>query len=368
MRTVRTIARTLTLALVATTMATIGTIPSAEAGTTIDVDLVKGGLNGPAGFTFMPDGQIMYLERGSGQVRILNPDTGFDRLFFTIKGVDGGGERGALGVAIHPRWPDRPFVYVYATRHTHGHLRNQIVRIRSKHGDGTGMSVLVSAPASSSPYHNGGRIEFGPRGRLFAIVGDGHDSANAQDRSRNLRGKILRMRADGGVPDDNPKVGGKRTLIYAFGNRNSYGFTFDPTNGRLWETENGPECNDEINLIRAGKNYGWGPSESCPNTNQDGPNPHLPKYVVSDPIGIAGAVFCDGCGLGFEGDLFFGACCPNDSDSPLFRATLNGNRDDISDVINVAPLSVGSIYSMESAPDGQIYFSNDSAIYRLVPA
>jgi aldose sugar dehydrogenase len=371
MRTIRiaprVLGRLVALALIATTLATVSVMPTARAGTTIDTELVKGGLNGPAGFTFMPSGKIMYLERATGEVRILNPTSGFDQLFFTIKGVNGGGERGALGVAVHPKWPQQPFVYVYVTRQSHGKLKNQIVRIRSQGGEGKGMSVLVSTPASSSPYHNGGRIEFGPEGRLFAIVGDGHHSSNSQDRSKNLRGKILRMRADGGVPSDNPKIGGKRTLVYAYGIRNSFGFTFDPNTDRMWETENGPGCNDEINLIRSGRNYGWGPHESCPNTNQDGPNPQLPKYSVDDPIGITGAVFCDGCGLGFEGDLFFGACCPNGADSPLSRATLNPAGIGISGVINVSPLSVASIYSMEVAADGQIYLSTSSAIHRLVP-
>ena len=111
-------------------------------------------------------------------------------------------------MAVHPAWPDQPFVYVYATRNAGGNLRNQIVRIRANnHGGawkGVGMKVLLSAPASNDPYHNGGRIEFGPDGRLYAIVGDGHDSTNAQDVTSNLRGKMLRLRTDGGVPADNP--------------------------------------------------------------------------------------------------------------------------------------------------------------------
>ncbi|HEY6567006.1 MAG TPA: PQQ-dependent sugar dehydrogenase [Actinomycetota bacterium] len=356
--------RAFTLALVAMALAAMSVMPTAQAGTTIDTELVKGGLDAPAAFTFLPSGKIIYLERGTGEVRIINPSTGSDRRFFTINGVDGGGERGALGVAVHPKWPEEPFVYVYVTRQSQGKLKNQIVRIRSESGHGVAMSVLVSTPASSLPYHNGGRIEFGPKGRLFAIVGDGHNSSNAQDRTKNLRGKILRMRADGGVPWDNPKVGGKRTLVYAYGIRNSFGFTFDPDTDRLWETENGPTCNDEINLIRPSRNYGWGPNESCPNTNQDGPNIQQPKFNYAGTIGITGAVFCDGCGLGFEGDLFYGACCDGGS---LHRAVLNGGRDDIVGTpISVLDAPGSAIYSMEAAPDGQIYFSDGSAIYRLV--
>ena len=221
-------------------------------------------LNGPAAFTFTHKGTIVYLERGTGEVRFRNPRTGFDRRFFDIAGVDGSGERGALGVALHPRWPAKPFVYVYVTRSVGGKLRNQIVRIRSRGGVGRNLTTILSTPASSSPYHNGGRIMFGPDGKLYAIVGDGHDAGNAQDLTKNLRGKMLRLNPDGSVPATNPTIGGARTRIFAFGIRNSFGFAFDPQGGRLWETENGPACNDEINLVRPGGNYAWGPKASCP--------------------------------------------------------------------------------------------------------
>ena len=369
MRTIRTTVRLLILTLIASSLAVVTLAPAANAGASIKVLKVKGGLRGPAGFTFLPGGKLLYAERGSGQIRILNLETKHTRRFFTIAGVNGAGERGALGVAVHPAWPDQPFVYVFATRNAGGNLRNQIVRIRANKHDGAwkgvGMKVLLSAPASNDPYHNGGRIEFGPDGRLYAIVGDGHNTTNAQDVSSNLRGKILRLRADGGVPADNPMIGDERTRMFAYGIRNSFGFAFDPDTGDLWETENGPGCNDEVNRIVAGENYGWVPSESCPNTNNSGPSPRLPLVNYDSTIGITGAVFCDGCGLaGAEGDLFWGACCDGGS---LHRGILNGPRDDFANVVTVFDVPGGSIYSMERAPNGRIYFSDSSAIYRLAP-
>ncbi|MET0799792.1 MAG: PQQ-dependent sugar dehydrogenase, partial [Actinomycetota bacterium] len=127
--------------------------------------------------------------------------------------------------------------------------------------------------------------------------------------------------------------------------------------------ENGPECNDEINLVRSGDNYAWGPSESCPDTNQDGPAPRrLPKFNFSSTIGITGTTFCDGCRLGRtrDGDLFFGACCGG----ALQRIALNAPR---TDVVG-SPVSVlgNTVYSMETAPNGRIFFSDTHAIYRLV--
>ena len=359
--------RLLAVAVAAVLVMTVGASAS-SAGSGVRAVRVASGLQGPAAFTFTPKSTIVYLERATGEVRLRNPATGFDRLFFRIRGVNGEGERGALGVALHPRWPQKPFVYVYVTRRVDGKLRNQIVRIRERGGDGVGFTTIVSTPASSSPYHNGGRILFGPDGKLYAIVGDGHSAANAQDRTRNLRGKILRMNPDGSVPASNPIIGGDRTRTFAFGIRNSFGFAFDPENGNLWETENGPECNDEINLVRPGDNYGWGASASCPDTNQSGPTPRrAPELNFASPIGITGAAFCDGCGLpGRQGDLLFGDCCAG---GDIRRVTLDAARDDVASGPTVMLDSPGgSVLSMEVGPNGRIYFSDSSAIYRLRPA
>jgi glucose/arabinose dehydrogenase len=363
----RAAARLLVVAVATALVVTIGAA-SSSAGAGVRAVRVATGLQGPAAFTFTPKGTIVYLERATGEVRFRNPATGFDRLFFRIRGVNGEGERGALGVALHPRWPKKPFVYVYVTRRAGGELRNQILRIRERRRDAVGFTTIVSTPASSSPYHNGGRILFGPDGKLYAIVGDGHRAANAQDLTGNVRGKILRMNPDGSVPATNPMIGGDRSRVFAFGIRNSFGFAFDPDNGNLWETENGPECNDEINLVQAGDNYGWGPSQSCPNTNQDGPAPRrLPEVNFASTIGITGAVFCDGCGLpGRQGDLLFGDCCGG---GLIRRVTLDPARDDVASgpAVMLDPPG-GSVLSMEAGPSGRIYFSDFSAIYRLRPA
>jgi glucose/arabinose dehydrogenase len=360
-------ARLLVAAVAAALIVTIGA-SSSSAGSGVRAVRVASGLQGPAAFTFTPKGTIVYLERATGEVRVRNPATDFDRLFFRIRGVNGEGERGALGVALHPRWPRKPFVYVYATRRVDGKLRNQILRIRERGGDGVGFTTIVSTPASSSPYHNGGRILFGPDGKLYAIVGDGHSAANAQDLTRDLRGKILRMNPDGSVPATNPSIGGERSRLFAYGIRNSFGFAFDPENGNLWETENGPECNDEINFVQPGDNYAWGPSQNCPDTNRDGPAPRrLPEVNFASPIGITGAAFCDGCGLpGRQGDMLFGDCCGG---GRLRRVTLDAARDDVASGPTVMLDSPGgSVLSMEVGPNGRIYFSDANAIYRLRPA
>ena len=337
----------------------------------IKVAKVAGPLADPAGFTFLPDGRIVYLERATGRIRLLDPSAHTDRVLYRIPGVNGDGERGTLGVAVSPAWPSRKTLWVYVTRGAGGALRNQLLRISLRPGHGAGMVVLLSQPASADPYHNGGRILFGPDGKLYVFIGDGHDSANAQDLAKgNLRGKLLRVNPDGSAPADNP-IPGKR--FFSFGNRNSFGFTFDPQTGSLWQTENGPECNDEINLITPGANDGWGPNANCSgsapgDTNNSGPAPRsMPKWFTPQTIGITGAAFCDGCGLGASwlGALFVGAA----NDGVLRVFTLNGTRSDLAGGPQT-PLTApnGAIYSIETAPDGRIYFSDFLGIYRLVPA
>jgi aldose sugar dehydrogenase len=344
--------------------ASIGLLAApASAAHAIRARAVIRGLDTPTAFTFGPGNVVWYVEKSNGQIHTHDLDTGRDVTFATIPGVNADGERGMLGIALDPGYPGRPFAYVYATRGVNGALRNQILRLNDTAGTGTDRTVIWSASASSNPYHNGGHIAFGPDGMLYAVVGDGHDAANAQDRTRNDLGKVLRMTPTGRVPVDNPFD----SRIYAYGIRNSFGFAFDPRTGRLWETENGPECNDELNRILPGRNYGWGPHETCGgsppgNTNQDGPNPVLPRRWYTPTIAPTGVAFCARCGLGARsrGALFFGAF----NTGEVRRVRLDAARKDVRRQ-QVVFTNGSGILSMEVSPRGRLYFSDASAISRL---
>jgi len=351
------------VALVITALGMLALVP-ATASADIQARRVIGNLNAPVAFTFGPGHTIWYVEKNSGQVRIHDLDTGSDKRFVAVPGVSGAGERGMLGVALHPNYPAKPLVYLYVTRSVSGQVRNEILRYRDDDGSGRNRRVLFTSIAGGSPYHNGGRIAFGPDGLLYAIVGDAHDSSNSQDLSDEDRGKIIRIEPDGDIPSDNPLNG----RLYAYGIRNSFGFAFDPETDDLWETENGPGCNDEVNPILPGRNYGWGPNQTCSgsapeNTNQDGPNPVLPALLYVNTIGITGIAFCDGCHLTAqdEGAAFFGAI--NNGD--ITRITFNGARDAITGDAVVLDHGDGTI-SFEVAPNGRIFFSDFGGIYKLV--
>ena len=336
-----------------------------EAPAAIGAVPVASGLNWPAGFTFASDGRIFYGERYTGQIRIFDPVGGSNTLFFTIPNISTQGEQGLLAIALDPNFQTtRPFVYAYATRSTPNGLRNQIIRVKYVGGVGSSPKIIFSSDTVAGPYHDGGRTEFGPDGYLYTVVGEAHDSSNSQNLN-NTAGKILRMDGNGQAPPDNPHP---PSLIWSYGHRNSFGFTFDPLTGKQWETEAGPECNDEINLIKKAGNFGWGPTETCSgqppqNTNQDGPNPILPLAWFTPTVTPVGTAFCVGCGLGSgsEGTMFFG----ENNTGNVRQVVLTPDRMGISSITTVYTHSQG-VVSMEVGPDSALYFSDSGGIWKLV--
>src|SRR5919201_1458892 len=154
--------RIITRLVVAATAAAMATEAWAQTAT-LGRHVVAEGLNNPAAFTFTRGGRIFYGERGTGEIHIYNPARHTDHLFFTISHVASQGERGLLGIALHPNFPKTPLVYAFATRLESGHHESQIVRIRDSGGRGTHLTVVFRTrvvSSDSNPYHNGGRILF----------------------------------------------------------------------------------------------------------------------------------------------------------------------------------------------------------------
>lgn len=316
----------------------------------------------PTAFAFDPSQRIFYGKRFTGEIRIFDPGSQTDTLFFTLPDVATAGEQGLLGLALHPKYPARPYAYAYYTRTVDGSPENQIVRLTDSMGIGQNLKTLVRIPAAS--FHNGGVIHFGPDRRLYAVVGENGNRAAAQDLATPL-GKVLRMSASGKPARGNPFPGSR---VWSYGLRNSFGFTFDPRTNHLWETENGPECNDEVNRIVKGGNYAWGPNATCAgqapeNTNQDGPLPRiLPAAFFAQVIAPTGAAFCEGCGLGpmVEGRLIFGDW----NRGGIHAATLTPDRLGIESQTVILDRMQG-ILAVERGTGGSVYFSDPSGIFRL---
>jgi glucose/arabinose dehydrogenase len=206
---------------------------------------------------------------------------------------------------------------------------------------------------------------FGPDGKLYLSTGDIKSAALAQ-KTTDPHGKILRMNADGTVPTDNPIAGSR---IYARGLRSPVGADADPVTGTLWSGDLGPSCNDEVNRVTKNVNLGWGSASSCStppaapaNTNQSGSKPALPKFWWGAPIGPRGLTFCAGCGLGaaVDGTMLIGTVNTND----IRSLTMNGPRDGVVSQTSIFT-HTADVLGLESAPDGSVYFSDTTGIWKL---
>ena len=222
----------------------------------------------PWALAFAPDSRTFVTER-TGRVRVINADgTLQDDPVITLGTADAIpdfraiGEGGLMGLEIDPDFANNGYLYIDYMHGSPLSLRLAVGRLIE---DGTGHAVFDTALVDNIPggqIHDGGRIKIGPDGMLYVTVGepDTTNCSHAQDIN-SYDGKILRMNLDGSVPVDNPFG----NLVYSYGHRNPQGLAWDSL-GQLYETENGPtgDClaprswYDEVNIIFAGGNYGWG--------------------------------------------------------------------------------------------------------------
>jgi glucose/arabinose dehydrogenase len=318
----------------------------------------------PAAFTFMPDGRIVYGARFNGEVHLRSADGTTDTLVWDITNMATGGEGGILGVAVHPNFAVTPNIYVAATRLVKGIVKVQIMRIKVN-GAGVGTEQRAIFTMKGGTTHLGGRLLFGPDGKMYLIGGDIGSTSLAQKMS-DPHGKVLRMNPDATIPVDNP-VSGSR--VFARGLRSPVGADVDPTTGVLWSGDLGPSCNDEVDRVVANANLGWGNASTCTtppaaplNTNQSGTGVTLPAQWWAAPVGPRGLTFCGGCGLGAEVD---GTLLVGTVNGDTIRAlTLNPQRDAV--VGESAIFTHGAdVLGLESAPDGSVWFSDATGIWKL---
>jgi quinoprotein glucose dehydrogenase len=220
-----------------------------------------------------------------------------------------------------------------------------MIRILADGDLGTDRQDLIDGVSTENGYHNGGDIAFGTDGSLFLSIGEGHESERAQDPN-DIGGKVVRILADGNLAPDNPF--GPDNPVYSIGHRNSFGLCVDPSTGDLWETENGPGSDDEVNRIVAGANYGW-PDQLGP-----GGAPPLVDPVVDYPVVIVPT----GCAV-WQGDLFVGSYGTGFLHRIELPAEPGAAVDDV-----VARFDHG-VTDVEAGPDGDLYVSTSDAIWRI---
>ena len=257
------------------------------------------GLGFAVNVAFAPDGTMFVAEKDIGAILIVRNGQVAPEYFASVDADTRVNETGLLGLALHPDFPDEPWVYAYYS--DAGDQRNHLVRFLADGDVAVQRQTLLDLLPTTNGWHNGGDLTFGPDGMLYVSVGEGHDAPQAQDPSA-LGGRILRLEPDGSIPVDNPFGAGNPT--FALGIRNSFGLCVDGRAGELWETENGPSGWDEINRIEPGGNYGW-PAHLGPGGGPAFVEPVLAFEETIVPTGCAGSAYAGGLyfGEGYTGNL-----------------------------------------------------------------
>lgn len=317
-------------------------------------------LSMPVTMAFAPDGRLFFNELQTGRVRVATTvDQG--RTFtllaqrFATLPVETSGERGLLGLAFDPNFIMNRFVYILYSD-VAGVQR--VVRFTEANGVGSNQVIIVDN-LPSNMNHNGGNIGFGRDGRLYVTIGDSGDPANSQSQT-SLSGKILRYNASGTIPPDNPF--GAANPAFNLGLRNSFDFTFHPQTGTIYASENGPNCDDEINRVVAGANYGWRPNYPCGDSDPQFVAPIRRFNPVIAPTGITfytGTLFPQ-----FTNDLFM----VDFNTGRIQRFTVNEQaQGQVTFAEVVSNPGFGALFDIVQSPDGLIYFSSATAIHRIVP-
>lgn len=291
----------------------------------------------PSNMAFAPDGRLFYTELLTGDVRVVGTDGRLvDAPFTSFDVYTGASETGLLGIAIPPDFEQDPWVYVYLS--DADDVRNRIVAVRAAGDIGGERRPVLDLLSARNGYHNGGDLLFAPNGRLFVAVGEAHEPARAQVPT-DPGGKVLRIDPErpalDGLPDG---------AVFTSGHRNSFGLCRDPDTGDIWQTENGPGVDDEVNLLIEGGNYGW--PDATGRTSEG-------RYV--DPVAVFGEpIALTGCAV-WRGELYVGAYLTD----AVYR--IGRTRGDVSQVATLP----GGVTDLLVGPDDRLYVATEAGIYAL---
>ncbi len=326
--------------------------PAEEA---VDLQLMHAEVSFPSTLRFAPDGRLFVLETLTGRV-IVYPDTASattPSVWATLP-VFSDGERGLLGMAFHPLFPDSPYVYLYHTNPDP--LVNRLVRMVDSAGVGVQYTILVDGLTAWSSTHQGGRVAFGPDGMLYCTVGDQYRPDFATDVNSPY-GKIYRMTSTGRPAPGNPFGPNNRAVLY--GVRNDFGLCFDKYSGQGYFTENGPTCDDEINFLQFGANYGWSPEDTMcfgqPAGTKD------PMWRTSPTIAPTGACIYHGTLSVLEGNLIFGTF----NARALYRAYINPQQPDVADSVVKWVDLFDPVLDVTQGPDDWLWAATATSIWRV---
>ena len=341
----------------------------------LTVETLAEGLSVPWSITFLPDGDMLVTER-PGRVRLIRDGVLAPDPVAGVPDVLAYNQGGLFDVMPHPDFSANRVIFLAYAHGTEGSNTLRIARAKFVDDEIIDLQPIYDAtPQRDTGHHYGGRIVWGPDGKLYVSSGEASRyKEKAQDMSTSY-GAVIRINEDGSIPDDNPDFGdGALPELFSKGHRNPQGFAYDAERGIFWENEHGPRGGDEINIIRGGANYGW-PAASygidyngaliTPFTEYEGTEQPFHYWTPSiAPSGLA--VYRGEMFEGWDGDLLVGAM----AGAALHRLILEGEE-----VVGQERYLLGErIRDVRVGPDGAIYVASearaedaDGKILRVTP-
>lgn len=344
-------------------------IPQTATSVGFTVEEFARGLEVPWSLVWTSPNRLLVSER-PGRIRVIENGQLITDALYTFPDVVSSSEEGLMSLAVHPKYAENKLLYAVYAYETEDGIADRVVRFKDNGNRISDIEVILeNIPAAR--YHAGSRLAFGPDGMLYITTGDATDGELAQDK-QSLAGKILRVRDDGTIPNDNPFP---NSPVWSYGHRNSQGIAW-MQDGTLLSTEHGPSGfdgpggGDEVNVIVRGSNYGW-PIVSH-GEHKDGMIDPIALYTPAEAP--ASALVYSGTLLPqFAQNLFFGAL----RGEGVWRLTIEGGK-----AVGQEKMftEYGRIRDVAEGPDGAIYFStsnrdgrgspqeNDDRIFRVVPS
>ncbi|GGF79812.1 PQQ-dependent sugar dehydrogenase [Alteromonas lipolytica] len=230
---------------------------SSQAAEKLAVNELATGLDHPWGMTFLPSGEMLITER-SGQIRRFNFATGLSKPLDGVPAVAAANQGGLLDITVDPDFANNQQIYFCYSRPTTGGSSSSVAKATLNANGLTDVKdIFVADSVVDNGFHFGCRLAFDQSNHLFVTLGDRYKYMKEAQNPANHYGKIVRIKSDGSVPADNPFADGKAPEVYSYGHRNVQGLTIHLQTGEVWAMEHGPKGGDEVNLIKAGNNYGW---------------------------------------------------------------------------------------------------------------
>lgn len=335
-------------------------LDEAREGEDYVIQVIANNLKVPWSIVFTSNERMLVSER-SGAIKVYTSSKLSREPLFEFAEVSSQAEEGLMGLALDPNYQLNKFLYACVAYAKGDQIIDKVVKLKDL-GDKALLESVVLDDIPAAKFHAGCRIKFGPDGKLYVTTGDASNKQLAQDLN-SLAGKILRLNTDGSVPSDNPIEG---SVVYSYGHRNPQGIDWHPETKVMWSTEHGPSIfdgpagGDEVNVIKAGENYGWpvvSHEESVSGMSD-------PKLLFTPAVAPASGMFYkSGVISQFKNRFFFGALVGEG------LVMLEISTENPEEVVSFQKLevNVGRVREVAEGLDGSIYFATSNGDGRGAP-